>query len=410
MSFFFALAYLIAEYMRPQQMYDFLSLFPLAQVSLLGMFISFFLEGRGFNNSNFQSVLLSAFLFWYFIAYWFAYDRDLALQPFIDFSKIVLIYLFLVNIIKDERKFYIFLFVFLLLNFKYSQHAVRIWASKGFYSDPRGLYEGGGIGAGFFKNPNDFGAALNSVFGISFYMIFYDLKKVLNRLRVRWFHVMTTLSLVLAVLATSSRGATIALGFSTLAIWFKSERKLISIAILILGAIIFVSLIPEDNWTRFQNMGEERDRTGNERLELWRAGIRMANENPFTGVGPNNFVHVNRNYYFSEKTVVQHNIFVQAASELGYPGLILYVLIIGGCFYNHRKVRKVLDPQKKEHSFLYGVSHGLDVGVIGFVTNGFFITVLYYPFFWMLLILSVALLEIARKLAENYEVMPAPVR
>ena len=41
--------------------------------------------------------------------------------------------------------------------------------------------------------------------------------------------------------------------------------------------------------------------------------------------------------------------------------------------------------------FLVGLAHGLDIAIVGFATSGFFITVLYYPFFWVLLILSVCL-------------------
>jgi len=406
MSFYFAIAYLIVEYMRPQSMYEALANLPFAEITIAGLIVFLFLEGRARFNSSFQNILISAYLFWFFVSYLFAVRSEFALQPLVDFSKWVVIYFMLTNTINDRKRLYIFLIAFLLLNFKYTQFAVRIWAQNGFYSDPRGLNAGGGIGSGFFNNPNDFGAAITSMAGLSFYMIRSDAKKLFNWFKMRWFHIALMITIPLAVLATSSRGAALALGVASLGIWYKGKRKFIGIAGLIIAAILFILLIPEDNWTRFQSINTEQDSTGQTRLELWRAGIRMANDYPLTGVGPDNYAYVNEYRYGAddaERTIAQHNVFIQAASELGYPGLILFVAMIIGCFYNQRKARQILKEKDIDDPFLYGLSHGLDICLIGFAVNGMFITVLYYPFFWMLLILSVSLFDVVRQLEQHAE-------
>ena len=168
-------------------------------------------------------------------------------------------------------------------------------------------------------------------------------------------------------------------------------------------ALGFVALIPDDNWNRFQAAGSQEDDTSQTRLTAWMAGIRMGNEFPITGVGPNNFVHVNMNIYGSSNPFVQHNVFVQAVSELGYPGLLLFVGMIVGCFYNHRNTRKLLVEKQIEDPFLNGLSHGLDLCLIGFLVNGCFITVLYYPMFWIIMILSVTLHEVVQRMAVSAE-------
>ncbi len=401
MSFFFAIAYLITEYMRPQSMYDAFSGLPLAQIAIIGIIISFIIEGRRLNNFNFQNILILAYLFWFFISFLFAFKHDLAWQPLIDFGKWVVIYFLLINIINDRKRLYIFVIFLLLLNFRYTQFATRIWVRSGFYSDPRGLHAGAGIGAGFFKNPNDFGVAINSVLGISYCMIQADINKIIRWFKMRWFHIACTVTMIIAIVASSSRGAALGLGVVFFAIWYKSKKKAIGIAFLIITATTVIALIPEDNWARFQGMGTEQDNTGQQRTVLWKAGIRMANEYPLTGVGPNNFTYINIEHYFSERPEVQHNVFVQAVSELGYPGLMLFLMMIFGCFYNNRKARKILQEKQIDDSFLYGLSHGLDICVIGFIVNGFFITVLYYPFFWMLLILNVALLNAVKQIEKS---------
>jgi hypothetical protein len=43
------------------------------------------------------------------------------------------------------------------------------------------------------------------------------------------------------------------------------------------------------------------------------------------------------------------------------------------------------------------MAHGLDGAMIGFVVSGFFVTVLYYPYFWINLAMTVALNNAAQQ-------------
>jgi hypothetical protein len=43
------------------------------------------------------------------------------------------------------------------------------------------------------------------------------------------------------------------------------------------------------------------------------------------------------------------------------------------------------------------MAHGLDGALIGFLVGGFFVTVLYYPFFWINLAMTVALYNVTSK-------------
>lgn len=398
-SFFFALFYLVAEYMRPQSMYDSIASIPFGQIAILGLLFTFVLEGRDRRNENGINKLLVAYLAWFFFAYVDSVRPELAWDALIDFSKWVVIYFLLINTVNTRAKLYFFILMFLLLNFKYSQYATRIWVSNGFYSDPRGLNAGGGIGSGFFQNPNDFGIAMTSVLGISYAMIAGDTKKILGRFKMRWFHFICAASILIAVVASSSRGAALGAAVAALMIWLKGNRKVAGVVALTLLSLIVLALIPDDNWERFRAMGTEEDSSGQSRLSLWSAGIRMALENPLSGVGPNNFVFVNTQHYMSIYTVVQHNVFIQAASELGFPGLALFCAMIFVAFRNHAATRRILRERRIDDPFLRHLSHGLDICLVAFCVNGFFITVLYYPFVWMLFILSAALKDVAQNMA-----------
>lgn len=395
MSLFFSIMYLIAEYLRPHQMYEALSGLPLAQIAIIGLLISFFLEGRSLKNSAFQNVLITGFLFWLFVSYTFAFNQELAWQPLIDFSKLVIIYFLLINTINDKEKLYIFTVVLLLIFLKQTQFMVRYLFTHGFQVPRTGLYGG----AGPLQNPGDIGTALVTFFGISYFLIKADLRIVFGWFKMRWIHIACAASSIIAIFATNSRGPALALAICIIFLWFKGKKKVMGIVGLATVAMTFFLIISGENLDRFKGTGTEQDTTGQSRLELWNAGLRMASENPFTGVGANNFVYVNTNTYYSEYHLVQHNTFVQAVSELGYPGLILFIMMILICFYNQIALRKNLKENGIEDTFLYSMSYGLDLGLIGFIVAGFFVSVLYYPFFWMLLILSVSLLDISKRIS-----------
>ena len=84
-----------------------------------------------------------------------------------------------------------------------------------------------------------------------------------------------------------------------------------------------------------------------------------------------------------------HNIFIQAGAELGYTGLICFVLMAIYVFIVNARTR-VLGKQL-HNKFLTYMTYGLDAGMVGYLVAGFFVTVLYYPFFWIQMAMTVAL-------------------
>ena len=396
MQNFFTVFYLVAEYMRPQSMYEGLSGAPLALIGALGMAFALIIKKDKVSAISPVNYIMVGFLTWFIISVFFSKEKEYALPFMIDFLKIVVIYYLLINLLNNKKYLYVFTITFLLLGFKLVQFAVRIWVSKGFYSDPRGLYEGAGFATGFFGNPNDLGVLLNVLFGLSFYMFFYDETKIWNRFPMKWFHGIHAFLIPLAILSTSSRAATLAFGCILMAILFKSKRKMAGIVLAVAFVAAYITFIPPDNWARFEEIGSETDTTGQTRIWLWQSGIRMANENPITGVGPGNFQYMNMFEYQNGLHEQQHNVFIQALSELGYPGLLILFILIYLGFINQRKARDQLIEKRNTDRFLLGLSHGIDVALIGFFANGFFLTVLYYPIFWNLLAVSVATRNITK--------------
>jgi O-antigen ligase len=103
-----------------------------------------------------------------------------------------------------------------------------------------------------------------------------------------------------------------------------------------------------------------------------------------------------------------HNIFIEVAAELGYPGLFLFLVLVGTMLYTNFRTRKLAKKLPNGGKFAIGISHGLDAGLFGYLAAGFFVTVFYYPFFWISYALTVALHHVITNQAAAFQA-PAPV-
>jgi O-antigen ligase len=139
------------------------------------------------------------------------------------------------------------------------------------------------------------------------------------------------------VLATFSRGAIVAmvLGYSlVLGLSFRDRintRKLKVVAVLALLAMPGLIKVGPNLVDRFVNAPEE---SGESRSLANAAAIAMANDH-LLGVGINNYSHaINETSYqqFIENPVdrgIVHNIYLLHACEMGWPGLFVFLLLVG---------------------------------------------------------------------------------
>ena len=145
---------------------------------------------------------------------------------------------------------------------------------------------------------------------------------------------------------------------------------------------------------RFREIGSDKDSL--HRIEMWEAGYDMFKKHPVLGVGYENFGAVFQVYYDPEaKVSASHNIFVQAASELGSVGVIVYLILIWTNFSVNRNTRKI--SEENGHLLYKNLALGFSAALVAFLVGGMFVTVLYYPFFWFNLSFSVALNNITRR-------------
>ncbi len=395
LSFWAINLYLLLEYVRPQSSYPAFDILPWDKVALIIALVSYLSEPRVATVRNGADKLMILFLFAVLSSSVLATHPSIAyahlMSGFIDW---LVIYFLITRIVVSERRFFIFFLAFLVYNFKMSLHGFRSWAERDFAWESWGV-----TGApGFFQNSGEFGIELCIFLPLSYYFI-AALWPYWGKIK-RLFFLLFPLTAIGSILATSSRGAVLGSGAAVLFIVMQSRRYRVR-ALLVAAGVLAISyvVIPPQFMARFGRSGT--DKTSIERLVRWKDGISMYEKHPYFGIGYFNWDRYYEDHYSTIRGGfgLPHNIFIQAGAELGTFGLAAFIMLIIGAFVNNYKVRKLVS--KSENPFLYSTAQGLDAAMIGLLVSGSFITVLYYPYFWIDLSFVVALRAVAEHAARN---------
>ena len=387
LAFWLFCFYIFIEYVRPQSTHPQLDILPWAQLSILAAFgASFLKDSVNIEKSNPISKLMLLYFVVIIISSLNAFNSDKAFNTLSDFYIWWLVFYIGVKVVTTKERFFIFYLSFLLYSFKMSQHGFISWALIGFSFRNWGV-----VGSpGWFANSGEFGIQLCIFVPMALYFIF-ALKDHWGKIKKLFFYAMPITGFA-SIIATTSRGAL--LGIIVVFAYMVARSKYFlkaTIGAAIVG-VIGLYLIPDEFMARFDTAGT--DDTSMHRLHRWEEGLQMLNDHPWFGIGFNNWMEYCIDYGLRCAAGLSHNIFIQVGSELGYAGLIVFVLMLIYCFVLTARTRKY--AKQTEDNFSRLIAHGLDGALIGYLVSGFFITVMYYPYFWIHIIFVVSLYNIAR--------------
>lgn len=384
-AFWLLCFYFFLEYVRPQTIYPALDVLPWAQVTLVACTAAAVVEGKirfsvplaGLLGTFGVIVLLSVFV---------AYDVSAVFARPELFVNWLLVFFLTVSIVDDEERFFVFVLLYLLWNLKMSQHAARSWAGTGF------AFRDWGVAgpSGWFRDSGEFAIQMAMFFPLSAYFLVHCWRKcgVIARL----FLLAMPVTALMAVIASSSRGAYLGLAAAVLVLLAQSRswRSAALVGVTCLGAAL---MVPGEQWDRFEQAGD--DGTSQARLVYWSDGLEIMNRHPVLGVGYENWLSYYRDHYSAHSRFgalqEPHNIFIEAGAELGYSGLIAFILLISGTFWVNRRTRRLCGRLGPGGQFFERMAYGLDAALVAYLVAGFFVTVLYYPFFWVNLAMTAAL-------------------
>jgi putative inorganic carbon (hco3(-)) transporter len=398
-----ALAYLIFEYASLAAQYHALQALSLGKIIAIVTFLIWIfhsiVKGKLVLVHNHINKLMLAWLIIAILSIFGAMDSTRAFFSANDFSKWVLIYFMLVNIIDSKAKWQWFVAIFLLLNFKMSQFQIRAFSAGLSAADDSSHFIREGLGAGsaaYFGNAGDFGVAMCVIAPLALFAFLTVKSKIWKTVSAGMF-----IAFVLSIIKSGARGNLLGLVAIGLGFMLKSSQKLlVGFAIAALLVVYWVTA-PDIVRNRFEAAtSSEKDETSTHRLQLWGTGIQMLLEHPVLGVGIGNFSVEYANRLFggeSRQKWVPHNIFIQVSSELGFSGLICFLMILYFLFKTNKQTRDIAKRAPPDSQTFTNFAHALDLSIIGYIVSGSFLSVLYYPHLYMLMALTVSLNHIAQK-------------
>ena len=389
-SFWALTAYFFFEYVRPQGIYPAIDVIPWAQLSLIVALLAVFSD----KSVKWVSCVENKYFVFFFIIV--VLSGIFAFQPLVSWStktaiiNWVLVYFLVINILNTEKRFFIFLLGFLLFSFKMSQHGFFSWASRGFSFTNWGL-----IGAGaWFRNSGEFAIQM-LIFGSMSAAFVLALKDRWERYK-KWFFYFMPFSAVMTVLGASSRGSQLGLLAIGLLLMVRLKAGFKIFIGLIVVLLLAYSFLPEEQIQRFTQMGD--DKNSITRLAYWSYGWEVIKEHPLFGIGYNNWLSYAN---FDQpggivygRTQLPHNIYIQVAAESGVLGFLGFLLLVIYAFVINARTRKLALQLK--HKLHYFMTYGLSMGLVGYLIAGTFVTVFYYPFFWVQIAFIIALHNITR--------------
>jgi putative inorganic carbon (hco3(-)) transporter len=201
--------------------------------------------------------------------------------------------------------------------------------------------------------------------------------------------------LVLAIIGTQSRGATLGMGAVFGYMWWRSPRKAAGVIVIILAAFAVLLYAPDVYFERMGTLSApSEDSSAEGRLHAWRAGTKMALNNVL-GVGAGNFPNNFPKYRSADaptRWMTAHSMYFLILGELGFLGLLLLLKLVFGNFRSNVRLRKRLLQQDPKRFAIDARSLDMfNAGIIGLAVAGAFLSVTYYPHIFVLGGLAIAL-------------------
>lgn len=390
-GFYLVMLAMLFEFGRPQDIVTPLKIIPIPTLIDVSLAAMVFMSGKA-NFSNKQTKLWMALLV--VMALWvpFANNNYHALMTFKDMTLCFFFYLGIVAFVNSTSRMHKIILMWLGVH--------TVLAINGM------LHHGRGVG-GWMGDENDFGMEMNVAIPVAFFMYQGASNKGSKALYIGLLGLF-----VMALVSTGSRGGFLGLLAAGAYCWFYSPRKIMSLVVGVCLAGLVLIAAPQEYWDRISSITDDSTMetgTAGQRIFTWGIGWEMFLANPILGVGQSNFPWTLGEYLGGRTWQTKslsgrqaHSLYFTLLPELGLVGVIIFGSMV---YFNYRdtRVKQLLHrplhgvtgtPIRERDSQLYRASlygNAILGGMIGYLVTSTFISTLYYPTFWIMMGLAVAL-------------------
>lgn len=233
---------------------------------------------------------------------------------------------------------------------------------------------------------------------------------------------------ILGAIVSFARGTFIALVAILIYILLRTKKKKIFILEMVICGIIGISLILNFRPDFMKNYSAEmstiweegeKEQTANDRVFLWIKGLEMFLDNPFLGVGPGCYSFRLARYTsrmeaeeWGVNTQIYgrhlHNIYIEVMAEMGFLGTVGLLAILIQFLRNNnflRREKKVKLYKNEGNTIRFQETQtgrfrfwglGLEGAMVGYLINGIFYNLLFFPWLWDLVILNTIVFNLSK--------------
>lgn len=330
---------------------------------------------------------------------WGPVTTDRSIVQVEKFAKVIYFVLLLVTCVRTPGHF---------------QMAIAAWLAGVAYIGYQagggvGVYSGGrltgGLGGSDFAESSGLAVHMVASLPLAGAMVF-----MARRWWTRGVSLLVGAMIVNTIILTRTRNALVGIAALLVigVISLPRRYRLVGFGAIVAGAVLALQLADAGWWRRMETMTElQGDASANARLEYWAAAVAMAADYPL-GIGIGKFHQLVMEYVDGlsiERSA--HSTFMTCLAELGGPGLLLLLTILGltmlrmGRLIRRGRDLEIIDVGPWQAGFHFGWhAMALRTALAGYLACGLFTTRIWAADLWMLIGLGACLDRIARETAE----------
>jgi len=294
---------------------------------------------------------------------------------------------------------------------------IRLYTVFGVFLAFLGLTGGKVGGIPILGDENDFCLYVNCLIPFAFF-----LSQEVKEPRKKMFYYGLIAVFVGANVSSFSRGGFVGLVAVGGYLFFQTKKKVIYSILIAIAAVAVISFAPPHYLAEIGTIDTQsykRD-TGAHRIDSWKAGWKMFQDNKLFGVGVYNYGPWLSEYWEGKGNRenmwgrVAHSLYFTLLPEMGIVGTFFFAGMLWGNFKDHRFICRLekdkvglletsiftVAERKKISSgirTLYFFSNAYSGAMVAYLATGIFISVLWYAYFWRLTAFWVLTGNIARR-------------
>jgi len=259
------------------------------------------------------------------------------------------------------------------------------------HSSYHSIYQGGRIWSTLWlKGENNVG--LLCAYAIPYaYFLYINYRDSVKK----YFYLICMFASVTGVIVANSRGGFVATAVIGFFCWLFVVKKIRVLFLLLAVSLLVAQFAPDSFFTELKSLEQGTEEgTADERVYSWGIAIKMFIDHPVLGVGPFNYSEYLYQYdneaegRFGGVGRVAHSTQFQWLAECGIVGLYILIYFQLQLYRNWKIIYHLKIPDEtnrlKDAVFLKTMTHANLITQIGFWVAAMFISIIHYPFYWLL--------------------------